>query len=147
MKVWECFPCSLNRFEYTSLIRPIHLERSNVQVLYRLNIQTMFNCPVVQIYAFMLQTLCLVVVLTRMSLNTRYRCSKTLNSRHKVQTNRVSVALWRSLKWLLFTRKTFPRFIQWKWSLVQVRTLKMCDVNRNSDCDLRSSVALLSDRL
>ena len=30
---------------------------------------------------------------------------------------------------------------------MQVQILKTCDVNRNSDCDLRSSVALLSDRL
>ena len=33
------------------------------------------------------------------------------------------------------------------WSWVQVRILKSCDVNRNSDCDLRSCVALLRDRL
>ena len=49
-------------------------------------------------------------------------------SRHKVPTNRVSVALWRRLKWLLFTRLTFLSSIQWKWSWVQEQILKTCDV-------------------
>ena len=34
-------------------------------------------------------------------------------SHQKIPTNRVSVALWCSLNWLLFQYETFPRSIQW----------------------------------
>ena len=112
-----------------------HLKRRHMQVLHRLNICTMFNCPVVQISALGAVFVCFIYT-NEIKYKVLKYCVVVKLSRHNVPTNGFSVAMWRSLKWLLFTCETFPCSIQWKWSLVQVQILKSCDVNRNSDCDL-----------
>ena len=85
----EYFPCSLNRFEYTLLIRAIHLKRSHVQVLHLNHVQ-LSSCTNFCIRRFVLLGFFAIHELKYKVL--KYYVVVKL-SHHKVPTNRVSVAL------------------------------------------------------
>ena len=79
----------------------IHLKRSHV---HRSNINNTLNCPFVQISA--LDIVLVGFIYTNELKYKVLKCYVVVKLlRHEVQTNRVSVALWRSLKWLLLRAK------------------------------------------
>ena len=118
----------------------IDLKRRHMQVLHQLNIYTTFNCPVVQISALDVVFVCFIY-----TDELRYKVLKyyvvVKHSHYKV-----SVVLWRSLKWLLLSAKYSHALSNENEVECRCEFWKR-DVNRNSDCDLRSCVALLSDLL